>query len=72
MVQREFKFNMGIETLKEGHSDWVIREVDSCKQLLDHTNELYIAMLTAIKFRAAVKVNAEISVGSSNQTTTGP
>jgi hypothetical protein len=62
LKQREFKFGVGIDTLEEGHSDWALREVDSCKQLLDHTNALYIAMLTTVKFRSDVKSSEELSV----------
>jgi hypothetical protein len=59
--QRQFKFETSMGMLADENLDWVIRQIDSCKELLDHNNALYVTMLTTIKFRPDVKANAEMT-----------
>jgi hypothetical protein len=37
MTKRETKFELSLNKLEEGHSAWALFELDSTKQLLDHT-----------------------------------
>jgi hypothetical protein len=46
---------VSLTKLQDGQLDWALYELDNTKALIDHTTDLYTAMLTAVKFQAHVK-----------------
>jgi translation elongation factor EF-Tu-like GTPase len=69
MTKREFKFEVSLNKLEEGHSAWALFELDNTKQLLNHTTDIYTAMLTAVKFRADVKSNDKVKTNVATKLT---